>query len=253
MTVVVVSLVAASVWVMIPRRPVPRGRPRRRWRWGAPIAGVGRIVRQGPDCWVSSSVRLSDRSFGLAGLASLLGVVASPFVLAGPLLVIGIAWERDRRARLGSQQRLEAELIVVIDHVALAVAAGLTVGAALRTVAPRLPSRHANLMEELLHRVASGSSHDDALDWWGRQVGPAADDLVTVLRAAGRDGAPLADGLARSAAAARRAHRRAIEARARRLPVTMLLPLVCCVLPAFVLLTVVPVLVESLGALRVPQ
>ncbi len=41
--------------------------------------------------------------------------------------------------------------------------------------------------------------------------------------------------------------RRRAEARARTVPVRLLFPLVFCVLPAFVLLTVVPVLLDGIA------
>ena len=44
--------------------------------------------------------------------------------------------------------------------------------------------------------------------------------------------------------------RRRAEVAARKLPVKLLFPLVLCILPAFALLTVVPVIVSSLRALE---
>jgi hypothetical protein len=61
-----------------------------------------------------------------------------------------------------------------------------------------------------------------------------------------RDGAPIADLLARLADDARAVVRRRSEAHARRVPVRLLFPLVFLVLPAFGLLTVVPALAAGL-------
>jgi hypothetical protein len=91
-----------------------------------------------------------------------------------------------------------------------------------------------------------------ALQQYGDELGRSGHELVAILIASERDGAPLARGLERAADAVRRAQRRDLERRARRLPVTLLVPLVCCVLPAFVVLTVVPLLAGSLGDLRFP-
>lgn len=82
------------------------------------------------------------------------------------------------------------------------------------------------------------------------------DDLGDVIRpltggilAAERDGVPLEPLLRRAADEARRKRRIQAETAARRLPVLMLFPLVMCVLPAFVLLSVVPLLADSISSL----
>ena len=49
---------------------------------------------------------------------------------------------------------------------------------------------------------------------------------------------------------ARRTELRRAETRARRVPVLLLFPLVLCILPAFALLTVAPLLASAVGALR---
>jgi tight adherence protein C len=59
----------------------------------------------------------------------------------------------------------------------------------------------------------------------------------------------LAPGLERLSLELRLDRRRRAEIEARRVPVRLLAPLVVCVLPAFALLTVVPLLVASLRAL----
>jgi pilus assembly protein TadC len=81
----------------------------------------------------------------------------------------------------------------------------------------------------------------DALEELTRAIGPEARPLVTALSSSLRSGAPLAPGLQRLADAQRRRQRRRAEERIRRLPVLLLAPLVGLVLPAFVVLTIVPV------------
>ena len=65
--------------------------------------------------------------------------------------------------------------------------------------------------------------------------------------AADRTGAPVAPALERLAAEERTQLRRRAEARARKVPVRLLFPLVFLVLPAFGLLTVVPALLAGFG------
>jgi tight adherence protein C len=73
--------------------------------------------------------------------------------------------------------------------------------------------------------------------------------LADALLATDRLGVPVGPVLARLAHEERTALRRAAEAHARRIPVRLLFPLVFLVLPAFVLLTVVPGLAAGLGRL----
>jgi tight adherence protein C len=70
--------------------------------------------------------------------------------------------------------------------------------------------------------------------------------LARALATAVEEGVPFETTLRRVAAEVRARRRREAEEAARRVPVRMLFPLVACTLPAFVLLTVVPLLVTGL-------
>ena len=93
----------------------------------------------------------------------------------------------------------------------------------------------------------------DALDHLVGRHGDLARPLVGVLRAALDDGDALGPGLGRLCVDARDLRRRHAEEAARRLPVRLLLPLVTCSLPAFAVLTVVPILAGALTGLRLPS
>ena len=95
-----------------------------------------------------------------------------------------------------------------------------------------------------------GSSIGESLAGLGSDLGPNGAPLTDALHQAGSAGVPLVPLLDGVAAAARDRRRRTAPEAARRLPVTMLLPLVACTLPAAILLAVVPVLVVSLASLR---
>ena len=82
-------------------------------------------------------------------------------------------------------------------------------------------------------------------------VGEAARPLVQVLVDSSAHGAPITTSLDRLGDEARAVRRRAAAQRARRLPVLLLFPLVLCILPAFVLLTVVPLLVGTFSGLTI--
>ncbi|MFP3901955.1 MAG: hypothetical protein ACLFXM_13965, partial [Acidimicrobiia bacterium] len=82
-----------------------------------------------------------------------------------------------------------------------------------------------------------------------RAGGPALRPLVDALAQHDRYGGALRPALERVGIEARLRRRRAADEAARRLPVTLLFPLVLTTLPAFALLTVVPLLAGSLGSM----
>jgi tight adherence protein C len=137
----------------------------------------------------------------------------------------------------------------VIDLLALALGAGLTVTESMAAVGRWAPGPVGDALADAHLSVRHGASAADALDSARDRCGPAAAGLFAALVAADRYGTPLGPSLDRLGHQARLDRRRAAEERARRVPVQLLFPLVVCVLPAFGLLTVVPLLVNSLGAL----
>jgi len=85
----------------------------------------------------------------------------------------------------------------------------------------------------------------DALDDVASRCGDEVRALMSLLASGERYGVPLGESLDRLAVDVRGARRRRAEEVARRLPVKMLFPLVVCILPAFALLTLGPLLVTS--------
>lgn len=81
-------------------------------------------------------------------------------------------------------------------------------------------------------------------------VGEPVRPLIGALVASERYGTALLPPLERAATDARLARRRRFEAAARRLSVELLFPLVLCTLPAFLALTVVPLLVSAFRTLQ---
>jgi tight adherence protein C len=100
----------------------------------------------------------------------------------------------------------------------------------------------------VIRACALGASFDTALE---RAVhdAPLLRPLADALLASDRLGVPVAPALARLASEERTALRRRAEAHARRVPVRLLFPLVFLVLPAFVVLTLVPGLASGLAHL----
>jgi pilus assembly protein TadC len=153
-----------------------------------------------------------------------------------------------RRRRRAPTDDIEAALPAVVDLLALAVSSGCTGPAAVRLVAPRTTGATGVAMRLVVARCDAGERLIDALDALPARLGDAMLPLVDVLATALRDGGAIGDALQRLAADGRRARRARAHERARRLPVLLLFPLVCCILPAFVLLTVLPLLAGALGS-----
>jgi tight adherence protein C len=137
----------------------------------------------------------------------------------------------------------------LVDLFRLAVGAGLSVHQVVTVVVPHAPSAFGPALDDVQRRVSLGARLGDALDALD-ELGEPIRPLVAALRAAAFDGVALGPALDRVAADARVQRRRAAEISARRLPVQLLFPLVLCVLPAFGLLAVVPLVVAAVGALR---
>jgi tight adherence protein C len=156
---------------------------------------------------------------------------------------------RRHRARDGVAE-VRRSLPEVVDLLTLAVGAGLTVPLAVAAVAGRHDGPVGSELRRVAEEVARGRRCADALDDAGARLGPDARPVLAALVASERYGAPLADALARLSSDVRADRRRRAEEAARRVPVKLLFPLVLCVLPAFALLTMAPLLAGAFGSLR---
>lgn len=203
-------------------RPEPEPDPvaDARWGWGLVLAVAG-LVLSGP-VWATAG--------GLAGWWA-------------PL----VAERRRQRAR---HLAVSDDLPEVVDLLTLAAGAGLTPALAVEAV-----GRHGRgpigLALARAHRQATGGSGlAEALDRLPIDLGDEVRPLVAVLVASQRYGAPLLPGLERLAAEVRLQRQRRAEAAAGRVPVRLLFPLVACILPAFALLTMAPLIAGALRGLR---
>jgi tight adherence protein C len=136
----------------------------------------------------------------------------------------------------------------VVDLLALTTAAGLPVTAAVTAIAGRPGGPLGAALSRAAGHVHHGGCLADALGHLAR-AGPPVRPLADALAHHDRYGSPLLPALERVGIEARSRRRRHAEEAARRLPVTLLFPLVLTTFPAFVALTVVPLLAGSLGSL----
>jgi tight adherence protein C len=192
----------------------------------------------------------ADAAAGAAVVVGLtVGVVWNPvvgLVLGGACVAAPALVRRSHRRR--AELAVRRVLPDVVDLFRLAVGAGLSVHQAVEAVGARADDPVGPALREVVRRVDLGERLGDALTSL-RPLGDAARPLVSALTAAARYGSPMGPALERVAEDARMLRRRHAEERARRLPVQLLFPLVMCVLPAFGLLAVVPLLAGSLPSL----
>jgi len=158
-------------------------------------------------------------------------------------------FRRSRADRAAADRAVLRALPEVVDLIVLGVGAGLTPRDALARCEAWLPSPFGPAFHEARRRAAAGESFAGAIESAAATLGDPARSLITVLVGAEHTAGSLVPTLLRVGDEARRRRRVDAQERARRLPVTMLLPLVTCVLPAFGLLAVAPLLISSLSGL----
>jgi tight adherence protein B len=157
-------------------------------------------------------------------------------VTGGGLALAGIRWV----GRLVPQPpSFDDPVAWVADLVASVLDGGVDLASALDFITEAAPDEARSALRRAKRMVALGASWPGALE---RLERPEWRALAGALRHAGSLGLPAADVL-RAIAAIRRSERRhGFEAAMRKAPVVMVVPLVCCVLPSFVLLGIAPFL-----------
>jgi pilus assembly protein TadC len=154
------------------------------------------------------------------------------------------------RAERRRQRAVAGELPDVIALLGLALGAGMTVTRAVAAVGQRGWGRLAGELRAVADEVANGRRLADCLEELPGRVGEGVRPLTTALLSSERYGTPILESLDRLAAETRADARRRADEAARRAPVKLAFPLVACILPAFALLTVAPLLASALRGLR---
>ncbi len=218
---------AAGLSVALLGRRVPSVRPETP---PAPPPDVGWLVRQ--RLLVSAFAGLGAQVFvgGPAGIVAALAVAVGAWVAIGRVEPPGVLREREAVRR---------QLPHVVSLFGSALRGGAAPGAAVQLVCQALPGPAADRLRSLAARLALGG---DPVRVWAELADSDA-ELAALGRAMSRahqSGAPvvaaverLADGLARTA-------RADVEDRARAVGVKAAVPLGLCLLPAFVLIGIVP-------------
>lgn len=233
----VATIAALAPWARRPRRLLGSRRPRpaRRSEPGVAVLVTGPVV-----AIVVAVIVVAGVAAGTVPLTLMLG--------AGAVALAGRAHLVDRRRRR-ARRAVDRAGPDLVDLLAVAAAAGHPPHRCLHVVADRAPPAVQPGVRASCRRLERGVPLAVAVDGLRVQMGVLGDPVADALLDAFRTGAPLQPALLRVAAVARDRRRRDAEAEARRLPVLLLFPLVCCVLPAFGLLAVVPLIAASLGSL----
>lgn len=205
-----------------------------------------RVIAGGPNAPTTA-----PRGAGIGAIVAiaLLGLVPP---LAPVAFVAGLAVPRhlDRRQGRRRLRQLEVGLPDIVDLLVLAVGAGCNVPLALAAAGRRGSGPLAQEIQGVMDDVGRGRRLADALDDLPRRAGEPVRPLAGVLAGCERYGSPVLPALQRLADEVRLQRQRRAEVVARRIPVTLLFPLVLCILPAFALLTVAPLIAGTLRELR---
>jgi Flp pilus assembly protein TadB len=180
---------------------------------------------------------------GSAIVGPVLGVPAAAVAWRVPDLVLA------RLARRTSAAA-DREIPVLLDLLAVATSAGLPPQLAFRRAVEAATGPLADELRSVLDASDLGGRWRDELTIVGDHL--ALPDLQRLLGALARTdslGSSLAEEIEHLASDVREVRRAAAAQRARTAPVKMLFPLVFLVLPAFLLLTVVPVLLTTVRSI----
>jgi tight adherence protein C len=157
---------------------------------------------------------------------------------------------RSGRAHRRRLLAIDAEIPQLLDLLAAGSSAGLAAPLALRRAIDGLAGPLADEVRATVRSVDLGARWRDELEGLADRLDlPDLRRTVAALTRTETLGASLAEATAELAASVRQARRAATAERARTAPVKMLFPLVFLVLPAFLLLTVVPVLLTTVRSI----
>ena len=229
-----VLLAAAAGWMAL-----SPPRPRRQPPSGSAARGSGP-----PDWLLPAAAALGS------GCAAALLVGGSHGVVVGLAAAVATGtWVRrlETPSARRRRERLEADLPHAVDLLAACLAAGRAPGQAVAEVAAALDGPLSEELARVAARLRLGA--DPVAVWRALAAHPQLGRLGRSLARVAETGASVAEATARLADDLRRDARARIEARARAVGVKAALPLGVCLLPAFVLVGVVPLVVGSLSGL----
>ena len=149
----------------------------------------------------------------------------------------------------GRRNHPATQLVEFIDILVVLLRSGRTTHQSLDCIHRWDPAGMGLVAGRILSRSASGERLADAVAELINSYGSPAVGIANTLAASERDGLPISPVLDRLVAEAHGERRRQAQMDASKLPVKLAFPLVTCVLPSFVALTVAPILIGALSSL----
>lgn len=238
---VAAAVLCAAIAAALLVRPVPTVRAVRAVR--SPDRSA-RERRGPPDSWLPL---LAGAGAGAAALLFMGGAVG---LLAGPVvgLAVGHAVRRMEPSRVRRRrEQLEDGLPHAVDLLSACLSAGQEPGRALGQVAAVLDGAVAEELTAIAFRIGLGA--DPTSVWRSVSMHPQLGPLGRCVARALDSGASVSEAMHRLADDLRRESRARVESRARAVGVKAAVPLGVCMLPAFVLVGVVPLVASSMATL----
>lgn len=243
------ALAAVAVLVLRSRgTPLPAGDRTVGVDRAAPGEGAGRWAgpaeSSAPEAHAGSPGRATQRlAAGIAGVACAAVIGGAPGLALGVLVAVGLAAFLSR-LEPGNQRReraaIAADAPIVADLLGAALAAGVPIEAALPVVAEAIGGPLGARLRRVSGLLLLGQPADSAWERLGSE--PSLLPLVSAVTRSARTGAPLALLLTHAALDLRAQAHASARAQIRAAGVRSVLPLGLCLLPAFVLLSVVPMI-----------
>lgn len=134
----------------------------------------------------------------------------------------------------------------LIDVLLVALNTGISLSEAIEMSAQCLTGQTATEIRTMVNRLEKGESLFDVLPVFSEIFGPRSYPLIDILRNSLTDGMPVVHVVERLSDEVRAERQRRMNEELRRLPIRLVFPLALCVLPSFVLLTIVPIGIHAL-------
>ncbi|WP_232680334.1 type II secretion system F family protein [Nocardioides sp. R-C-SC26] len=177
------------------------------------------------------------------------GLVAA---LAGAVGVLVLIDRCEPRAEVEARERAARQLPVVVRLLAIALRAGCPVGESVSVVVRAYPGPAADLLAPVGARLDLGTPPETVWSGLARtRSGRAVAPLARAMARSARTGASVADTVERLADDLAERGRAEAEDRARSVGAKAAVPLGLCLLPAFVLIGIVPVVAALLAEVSV--